>query len=144
MSWFPKTCVVVPVDFSAASDHAVQTALEVTRSSDQVHILHVTQLPEYTVYGEFPQAVDSAMWLQHAEQHMAKYISEKKLTGVTTKVVLGDPGLQIAEYARELKADLIVIPSHGYHGFKRILLGSVTERVLRHAPCEVLVLRRPE
>lgn len=37
---------------------------------------------------------------------------------------------------------LIVIPSHGYHGAKRLLLGSVAERVLRHAPCSVLVLRQ--
>jgi len=35
-----------------------------------------------------------------------------------------------------------VIPSHGYHGVKRLFLGSVAERVLRHAPCRVLVLRR--
>ena len=47
----------------------------------------------------------------------------------------GDPGLIIADYADEVHADLIVMPSHGYHGVKRLLLGSVAERVLRHANC---------
>ncbi len=54
----------------------------------------------------------------------------------------GDPGLVITDYATEIGAGLIVIPSHGYHGLKRLVLGSVAERVIRHADCSVLVLRR--
>ena len=57
---------------------------------------------------------------------------------------IGNPGLEITEYARESKSDLIVIPSHGHHGLRRILLGSVAERVLRHAECPTLVLRRQD
>jgi nucleotide-binding universal stress UspA family protein len=55
-----------------------------------------------------------------------------------------NPGTEIAEYADEIGADLIVIPSHGYHGVKRLLLGSVAERVIRAAHCSVLVLRRSD
>jgi nucleotide-binding universal stress UspA family protein len=69
----------------------------------------------------------------------------KKLLGTPdlgTEVRVGNPGLQITEYAKELEADLIVIPSHGYHGFKRMVLGSVAERVIRLATCDVYVLRR--
>ena len=62
---------------------------------------------------------------------------------MTQVVREGDPGLMIADYAADVQADLIVMPSHGYHGVKRLLLGSVAERVLRHANCPVLVLRRP-
>ena len=53
----------------------------------------------------------------------------------------GDPGHQIAQYAEEAKADLIVLPSHGRSGLQRLLIGSVAERVVRHAPCPVLVVR---
>ena len=56
----------------------------------------------------------------------------------------GNPGLEIAEFAEEIGAALIVIPSHGYHGVKRWILGSVAERVIRHAKCSVLVLRRSD
>jgi len=49
---------------------------------------------------------------------------------------------QIAAVARTLAADLIIIATHGYTGLKHVLLGSTAERVARHAPCPVLILRR--
>ena len=64
--------------------------------------------------------------------------------GATLAVLFGNPGLEIADYAKNIQADLIVIPSHGYHGVKRFVLGSVAERVIRHAECSVLVLRRSD
>ncbi|NDH94393.1 MAG: universal stress protein, partial [Planctomycetia bacterium] len=51
----------------------------------------------------------------------------------TLVALIGTPGLEITDYARRQQADLIVIPSHGYHGVKRLFLGSVAERVIRHA-----------
>lgn len=57
--------------------------------------------------------------------------------GVIRKVVEGDPGGQIAEYARVHDTDLIMIPTHGYGPFRELLLGSVTAKVLDHAACPV-------
>ena len=57
---------------------------------------------------------------------------------------IGDPGTKIVEYAREIKADLIVMPSHGRTGIKHLLLGSVAERVIRLAECPVMVRRTPK
>ena len=51
---------------------------------------------------------------------------------------------EIAEAARTLKVDLIILSTHGYTGLKHALLGSATERVVRHAPCPVLVVRERE
>ena len=76
--------------------------------------------------------------------HAQQFLNENNLTGLTMLTRVGDPGTEIAEYAKSINADLIVIPSHGYHGIKRALLGSVAERVLRHAHCPVLVLRRSD
>jgi len=56
-------------------------------------------------------------------------------------VSFGDPGNEIAAFAERLKADLIVMPSHGRSGLTRLLIGSVAERVLRLAHCPVLILR---
>ena len=82
--------------------------------------------------------------MKAAHEHLTKFLKNPNVAGVKTIIREGDPGLLIADYAAEVHADLIVMPSHGYHGVKRLLLGSVAERVLRHANCPVLVLRRPE
>ena len=64
--------------------------------------------------------------------------------GARPAVLTGDAGIAVAEYATRVNADLIVVPSHGYHGLKRLLLGSTAERIIRHAHCSVLVLRRKD
>lgn len=146
MSWFPKKRVLVPIDFSSSSDKAIETALEVTQTPGDVHVIHVALLPNFVPYaGEVVSTVDPEHWLSLAKTHLAEYLkSRPQYAGVCSKVLEGDAGHRIAEFAAEVHADLIVMPSHGYHGVKRFLLGSVTEAVLRHAPCEVLVLKRPE
>lgn len=58
-------------------------------------------------------------------------------------VAVGTPATEIVRTAREWAADVIVIGSHGRHGLERVLLGSVAEAVMRHAPCSVLVVRAP-
>jgi nucleotide-binding universal stress UspA family protein len=62
---------------------------------------------------------------------------------VTTDVLFGSPDSRIVETAEEWKADLIVIGSHGYSRWERLLLGSVSDSVIHHAPCSVLVVRAP-
>ena len=61
--------------------------------------------------------------------------------GVQVNVAFGDPGDEITKHAETVHADLIVMPSHGRTGLKRLLIGSVAERVVRLAQCPVLVLR---
>ena len=56
----------------------------------------------------------------------------------------GRPATEIVEAARELAADLIVIATHGRTGLQHVLLGSVAENVVRHAPCPVLTVREHE
>lgn len=144
MSWSPKKRVVVPIDFSHSSDEAIQTALEIAGKPEAVHVIHVALLPNFVPYaGEVIATVEPERWLELAKTHLAEYLASRpQFAGVCSKVLEGDAGSRIASFAAEAHADLIVMPSHGYHGVKRFLLGSVTEVVLRHAPCEVLVLRR--
>lgn len=144
MSCYPKKCVVVPIDFSASSDEAIRTALEIAEQPSDVHVVHVALVPNPMPYaGEVFDVVDLKRWLELANTHLTKYLkSHPEFAGVDAQVIEGHARSRIVSFATELHADLIVMPSHGYHGVKRFFLGSVTESVLRHAPCEVLVLRR--
>lgn len=145
MSWLPKHKIVVPVDFSDDSGFAVRTALEIVDDPSHVHAVHVlfplrAAVPPPIATGDITEEGRR----QAAGEAFEKFLAERNAAGVRAEILFGDPGLEIAEYAATIGADLIVIPSHGYHGVKRLLLGSVTERVIRHANCSVLVLRRSD
>lgn len=141
MSWIPKKTVVVPVDFSEESYAAIEEAARLVQSPAALHVIHV--LPPFV-------PADSVMvWEVHAEKSAVSRAREqlvRKLTdaglGESHAVVrIGDPGSEIAAFADELSAELIVLPSHGRTGLRRLLIGSVAERVIRMAHCPVLVLR---
>ncbi|MDA0833019.1 MAG: universal stress protein [Planctomycetota bacterium] len=141
MSWLPKKTVVVPVDFSADSANTIAVALELAGATENVHLLHVMFPLETASPAVIWGNIDEKTRKNHVQQEFDKLIMTRNLAGAHVAIEVGDPGLEIADYAERHKADLIVIPSHGYHGVKRVILGSVTERVLRHAKCPVLVLR---
>lgn len=144
MAWFPRNKVVVPIDFSDASTAAVQAGAEMVASPADLHVIHVLVPLDYVHPGALTPAFDESERQQVARRHLDEFLARLGLSKVQAVVRLGDPGLDITEYANEIEADLIVISSHGYHGVKRFLLGSVAERVIRHAHCPVLVLRRPD
>ena len=77
-----------------------------------------------------------------AEKALADRFSAPEFAGAKLVAKVGDPGHEIAEFAEEIDAELIVIPSHGRTGLTRLLLGSVAERVVRLAHCPVLVFRK--
>lgn len=142
MSWLPRKKILVPTDFSEPSVEAIRTALELSKSEADLTVLHVLEPLEYTapasLFGDF----DPDARTGRATKFLDDFLRRHELTGLSSEIVIGNPGLSITEFASENGVDLIVLPSHGHHGLKRILLGSVAERVLRHAECPVLVLRR--
>lgn len=144
MSWLPKQTVVVPIDFSEESFEAVKTALELAAQPKNVHVIYVMIPLDVLTPGEVWGALDHRSRENSVQEYFDKYLADHQLSGVNTVVRLGDPGLEIADYAKGVKADLIVLQSHGYHGVKRLLLGSTAERIIRHADCPVLVLRRSD
>jgi len=141
MAWIPKEKVVVPVDTSDQSKAAVDTALELVADPTHVYIVHA--LPDITPTepGVIWDAISDDSRREHAEQYLRDRFSDPKYAGLHVAIFVGNPGFTITEHAEEIGADLIVIPSHGRTGLKRLLLGSVAERVLRLAHCPVLVLR---
>jgi nucleotide-binding universal stress UspA family protein len=144
VAWLPKNNVVVPIDFSGQSVGAINTALELVEDASNVHVIHVVVPLGLTAPDMEWGGMDDEVRAESVRKHFGEFLAKHSISGVTTVVRLGDPGLEITAYAKECHADLIVVPSHGYHGFKRFLLGSVAERVIRHADCPVLVLRRAD
>ena len=144
MSWLPKKSVVVPVDFSGESRQAIEAALEMVDLPEHVHAVHVMFPLDIVAPGVVWGGVEEADREKATRKHAQEFLEKHNMTGVTILTRVGDPGTEIADYAESIDADLVIIPSHGYHGFKRALLGSVTERVIRHVDCPVLVLRRSD
>jgi nucleotide-binding universal stress UspA family protein len=143
MTWIPKKHVVVPVDFSDDSFAAVDVALAMAAGPMAVHVVHV--LPDLAVTEpvELWEAIDYGKMRERAETALRERLDASGAEGVRTTILIGDPGQAIADYAKEQHTDLIVLPSHGCTGWRRFLLGSVTERVVRLAECPVLVLKTP-
>lgn len=137
-------CVVVPIDFSDASPQAVAAARALVESPESLHLIHVMQPLETMSPGVLMGNLTDDARRQRVTDALTTFAAEHSVTGTALAAAIGTPGLEIADYAKRVGADLIVIPSHGYHGVKRLFLGSVAERVLRHAPCDVLVLRRSD
>ncbi len=140
------TNFLVPVDFSEYSDHAVQYAAELARAlGARLTLLHVIH--------ELPVGVgDWAAGLPESylgdleadvQQSLESAREQVKAAGVDADIVMvhGIPFQSIIDVARDRQADLIVMGTHGRTGLKHVLLGSVAERVVRHAPCPVLVVR---
>jgi nucleotide-binding universal stress UspA family protein len=142
--------ILVPYDFSDYSEHAFQWALglaEIWRA--KVVVIHAAPLSSHLTYPESGYLADLTRMeekvLAEAEQRLREFAAKKGAGPVTveTRAVLGDPFWEVCKAAEREAVDLIVMGSHGRTGLAHVLLGSVAERVLRHAPCPVLIARRP-
>lgn len=142
MSWLPQQKIVIAVDFTADSERAADVALELAGSPDRLHLVNVLFPLESILPSIALGDVNDEKRAREVEANFSAFLAKRNLAGCHTSVRFGDPAHEIVGYAKEVGADLIVIPSHGYHGVKRMLLGSVAEGVLRHTECSVLVLRR--
>ena len=145
MVWEISEPIVVPVDFSGMSVTAIATALRLAQDRNQIHVLHVVPVLDQIAPDMEHLAIPSDADRQASvRQHFSEFLSKHGFPGLRQVVLDGQPGVQIAEYAKGISAGLIVIPSHGYGGVKRLLLGSVAENAVRLSECPVLVLRRPD
>lgn len=83
---------------------------------------------------------NAAKILAETAEKLKVYADANKVA-LSTDVLFGSPDSRIVETAEEWHADLIVVGSHGYSRWERLLLGSVSDSVVHHAPCSVLVVR---
>jgi nucleotide-binding universal stress UspA family protein len=142
MSGFQAKTIVAPVDFSDESLAALGTALDIASSPSDVHVVHVIPQLNVAEAGVIWQEIDDDTRSQHAAVSLRKELSDEKYAQVHIHVEVGDPGHRVADFAKRISADLIVMPSHGRTGLSHMLLGSVAERVVRLSHCPVLVLKK--
>ncbi len=140
-NWFAGKQILVPVDFSDESIKAVGDALDMADSADLVHVVHVAPDLDVTTPGVVWESISEDVQRENIEASFAKTFADESYKGITFHVAFGDAGRGIVEHAASMEADVIVMPSHGRTGFRRLLIGSVAERVLRLAHLPVLVLR---
>lgn len=149
----PITKILVPVDFSACARAALDHAMFLSsKFSAPVHLLHVWHIPghlrpDLTVWVGDVSGTLADHAQQDASAEMAKFLSETALgtnANVTSEVIGGTPAIAIVEEAKAKGCDLIVIGTHGRTGLSHLLLGSVAESVVRHAPCPVMTVRGPK
>lgn len=138
--------ILCPVDFSEYSAPALERAVRLGSwfgaRVDAVHVIPfpvpaATGLPYIPVPPDVTQEQKEAT-AQHLANLVAPFLGEG--VPIETKILEGDPWRVIRDEARGLPADLLVMGTHGRSGFEHLLLGSVTEKVLRHAPCPVLTV----
>ncbi len=141
--------ILAPTDFSDHSDHALRSAAEMARqfgaklfllhvvsteALESISKAHVPTYPVDRVYEDLTQEIHE-QFVKHVPSELRKSLETEIL------VLPGVPFLEIIRVARLKGVDLIVMATHGRTGLSHALMGSVTEKVVRKAPCPVLSIR---
>lgn len=144
--------ILVPVDFSDPSRVALEYAVGwAVPFGAKVDVLHVWQAPAFVPLPSLPEASPADVTLVElvkntAEQTLDRFVAEARKRGVAVREALSEPGSPahtIVEVAKKGGYDLLVLGTHGHTGLAHALIGSVAERVVRHASCPVLTVPSP-
>lgn len=140
--------ILVPVDFSACSGRALTYAIAFARQfKASITLMHVVELNYMgTGLGEIEVPLLENELRENASRQLDRLLETVVREGVTAEaqIRLGRPWHEMTEAARTMGADLVIMGTHGYTGLKHVLMGSTAERVVRHAPCPVLIVRERE
>ena len=138
--------ILAPLDFSELSVPTVDMAARLLAPDGEAVVLHVVEwMPVVTegAFGVYPHRKDIEQLKKLSLEKLEVWKAERPDVRFKPMVREGKPATTILEVAADLRPDLIVIGSHGRGGLDHLLLGSVTERVLRKALAPVLVVRAP-
>jgi universal stress protein A len=140
--------ILVPIDFSTCSKKALQYAVPFAQQfGAALHLLYVVQVSYYA--GEFG-TTDASLLEQELYANGAKELNTLAQREIGQRVPWqhsvrsGRTVTEIVQTAETEEVDLIIVSTHGHTGLKHVLLGSVAENIVRHAPCPVLIVRERE
>lgn len=141
----PITTLVVGIDFFPEAQSALDAACELAdQLGANLHLVHAAKTTPPLI-GREEIAVPTAFYdsvMREAERRISEAAAACRIKGtVSTEVSTAPAQVALSEVAERLDAELIIIGSHGRTGIKHLLLGSVAERTVRHAPCSVLTFR---
>ena len=143
---FRPHVILHPTDLSENSRLAYSIAVDLAKQNQaQLLILHVVETlgPENVTFGEAASQLEPASYQERLKRDLQ--VSLPPAADVATHYLLseGDPAVAVQRLAREHHCDLIVISTHGRTGLARLLMGSNAERIIRLAPCSLLVVKQP-
>ena len=139
--------ILVPLDFSEHTDEIINAAAQIAQKfGSTIHLLHVIPNMDYfTPYESFLSGENLVNIQREIEREVGKdmeAVAEKiKDIPVAKAIHTGVAVLEIVDYVRTEKIDLVVMGTHGRGGLEHILIGSVAEKVVRKSPCPVLTIR---
>jgi nucleotide-binding universal stress UspA family protein len=140
--------ILMPIDGSACSDAALAHGLQLAKEQGaKVKILHVLDTQAlYLLYeGMYVEEI-ADRWRREGEAFVTRAAEQARAAGVGVTTELADEGGRIPDVivgnAKAWPADLIVMGTHGRHGFDHLLLGSAAEGVVRTTPVPVLLIRK--
>jgi len=142
--------ILVPIDFSGHSKNALKYAIPFARqfraSIDLLYVVEPTIYPADFSFGQigFPNVEEELRTRGALELATLVKRQIRGRVPARTAVRTGKPFYEINQYALESRIDLIIIATHGHSGVEHILFGSTAEKVVRRAPCPVLVVRTGE
>jgi len=136
--------ILLAVDFSPESEAIGRRAVDLTRRyGARLTLIHVVanlyEEPIYDLMSSFPADVEEQL-VKHADESLRELAGRLGVAEAECVVQLGTPKTGIISAAKDRGVDLIVLGSHGVHGFE-LLLGSTANAVLHAAPCDVLAVR---
>lgn len=135
--------ILVPTDFSPISSGAIDRALEIAAPGARVDLLHCWHEP-FTLRDEAPGWLRDRLVARAREQGDQLIRSRGgEAVALELEVVEGDPAAMIHDRLQRGAYDCAVLGSHGRRGVRRMVLGSVAEHIVRHAPCSVFVAHPP-
>ena len=145
--------VLFATDGAKQSDSAIEAFKKLAlNDGDEIKIISVIDVGvpvAVDIYGGYlPDTTElektakenSEKVLEKTVVSLREICGDKKID-ITTEILFGSPESRIVETADEWKPDLVVVGSHGYSGWERLLIGSVSDSVVHHSPCSVLVVR---
>ena len=145
--------ILVPTDFSKEAGYALDAAVDLaTRTDAQIQLLHVVEgfVPgSFANQGggpdDFSEEVFMKKLLEKGKIDLAKRVMDHKLenSNIITNSQVGNPFHHIARDILDNEADLVIMGSRGTAGYEEVLVGSNTERVVRHSKCPVITVKNP-
>lgn len=143
----PIKKIISPTDFSELSDMGLLAAIELAEHfSAELLVVHVVAPLSAAATSAAPAAhylPDVMESIRNSAENSLRSMMEEKVPDtLRSKSIMleGSPSDEIAEFAKEVEADLIVIATHGQSGWRRFMFGSVTEKVMRLSKSPVLII----
>ena len=147
--------ILVPTDFSSYSDLALKKAIDLAESCSvpkaKIYLVYVWP-EEPDVFKLSKYIADGKKKIQaELEKQSQKYFDEQiakvpkvKNVKIKTKVLQGSPYKEVIDFQEKIKADMVVIGTHGDTAFEGFFFGSTSSKIIRHATCSVLIVRKPK